>query len=124
MRLRVPGNPDGLLLLIDTGFNDELLLNQRAARDLGVLMLAAESDAELGDGTRITTLRGILTVSWLGLDRDVGVHVPMTAATAASTLRDDEPVGLLGTRLLAPNILEINFGIQSVIVRAEEHVPT
>ena len=115
LRLTLTGVPDEALATIDTGFNGELLISQRDAKSLGIETTGLTEDVVLGDGSEIEAKKGRATIDWFGVPKRVVVFI--TADAQASTLSADEPVALVGTRLLADDILEINFPAQTVAIR-------
>ncbi len=102
-------NGDDLLLVVDTGFNGDLMVTRRAASVLGVDAQSDEADVELGDGTTARLLEGATTIDWLDEKRRVRVFIADAWATVA-----DGPDGLLGTNLLSPHLLLIDFAARTV----------
>ena len=73
--VRLEGAQEGILVIVDTGFNSDLMLTRAAARALGAERTDREIDVELGTGTIARVLRGRATVSWLGEQRLVQVMI-------------------------------------------------
>jgi hypothetical protein len=118
LRLRVAGKDDDLLVIIDTAFTGELLLQHADAVQWGVLILDVEASIELGDGTRGIAKQGLVALEWLGRPLDVTVQVPPEPATRpARTRQADEPIGLLGTALLRDVVPSIDFPRSSVTLQ-------
>jgi predicted aspartyl protease len=115
LRLSVTGARDDILATIDTGFNGELLVSEIDAMALGIATTGLTENVVLGDGSEIETRKGRAMILWFGIPRSIVVFI--TAGTEASTRLADEPVALIGTRLLADDILEINFPAQTVAIR-------
>lgn len=105
---------ESLLLVVDTGFNGDLLVTRSAADLLGVTPTARETDVELGDGTIASLNQGRAVVPWLGSQRVVRVLVSDTWTTTP-----DAPVGLLGTDLLTPHLLLVDFDARSVEIETQ-----
>ena len=122
MRVQVEGKDD-LLSIIDTAFTGELLVDEDIAQSWGVVVLDVNAQIELGDGSRCEVQQGLLTVVWFGRNHDATVQV-VRRATGQSQhrpRRDGEPVALLGTELIAPGSLNVNF--TSGVVTIEELAP-
>lgn len=105
---------DGLLLVIDTGFNGDLMITRAAATAIGVTPVSREMDVELGDGSIGRVHQGRVQLPWLGEDRAVRVLV-----SNAWTTTGDEPVGLIGTELLTPHLLLIDFAARTVEIATQ-----
>lgn len=106
---------DDVLVVIDTGFNGYLMVTRQAASAFGVAPIGRVTTVELGDGTTATVLRGRTTISWLGERRLIDVLV-----ADAWTPLPDAPEGLLGTALLAPHMLHVDFAARTVEIEAED----
>jgi predicted aspartyl protease len=118
--VRVPVTArDDLLAIVDTAFTGELLLDEEIARSWAVLMLDVRANVELGDGTRREVKQGLLTVTWLGVDRDVTVQV-VPRALSPRFRQDGDPFALVGTELLNDQILLVDFPAGTVNIRLAE----
>ena len=122
MRVPVSGKDD-LLAIIDTAFTGELLVDEDVARSWGVVVLDVEAEIEMGDGSRRDVKQGLLTVVWFGREHDATVQVVRrsTSQPRRRLRQDGEPAALLGTEMIAPGILNVNFS--SGVVTIEEVVP-
>ena len=107
--VRIEGKDDSILVVVDTGFNGDLMLTREASRLLGVDPGHAKTDVELGDGRRAAVYEARVTIKWLGSDRQVRILVADDWKTTG-----DAPVGLLGTALLSPHLLIIDFSAGTV----------
>lgn len=121
MRVPVSGKDD-LLAIIDTAFTGELLLDEDIARSGGVLVLDVSAQIELGDGSHKVVKQGLLTVTWFGEERDATVQIVARDPTTSGRRprQDGEPFALVGTELLAPDILTVNFTTAVVSVKRAE----
>jgi predicted aspartyl protease len=120
MRLRVVDRDDDLLVIIDTAFTGELLLQHGDAVEFGVLILDVEAAIELGDGSVGRVKQGLITIDWLGRSMDATVQVsPMPQNPSVQLRREGAPVGLLGTALLKTVVLSIDFPKSEVVLRSE-----
>lgn len=117
VRIDKEGREDGFLALLDTGFNGELLVSQTDAEVLGFARRAGTSTAELAGGQVYELSRGQGEILWLGRKRRVDVLI---SAEATRPRRDGEPVALVGTRLLAPHMLLIDFLSSTVEIEAQD----
>jgi predicted aspartyl protease len=116
LRLTFDGHDDDMLMTVDTGFNGELMLSAADAKAWGIEISGLLEDVVLGDGSEIETSRSFATINWMGAWRDVEVYI--TTDAASRDLRPaDEPLGLIGTRLLADDLLEINFPQKTLVIR-------
>ena len=113
VRLETPN--ESLLVVVDTGFNGDLMLSRDAARVLGAASDFSETEVELGDGKNARVFEARTVIEWLGKQRPVRVLI-----SDELTTHGDAPVGLLGTNLLAPHVLRIDFAEGSVSVEAED----
>jgi predicted aspartyl protease len=121
--LRVPiSGKDDILAIVDTASTGELLLDEEIAQSWGVLVLDVGAEIELGDGSRKFVKQGLLTVTWFGRERDATVQIvdrdPGVSGRRAP--RDAEPFALVGTELLAPDVLNVNFTTGVVSIKRAE----
>ena len=113
--IRVEGKLESILVVVDTGFNGDLLLAREAARLLEVDPVSKETEIELGDGRTVVVNKARATITWLEQARRVRVLVSNDWITTG-----DAPVGLLGTDLLAPHLLLIDFADGTVEIETQE----
>ena len=113
--IRVEGKLESTLVVVDTGFNGDLLLAREAARLLEVDPVSKETEIELGDGRTVVVNKARATITWLEQARRVRVLVSNDWITTG-----DAPVGLLGTDLLAPHLLLIDFADGTVEIETQE----
>ena len=102
--IRINGKHESILVVVDTGFNGALMLTRTAANLLGADPIRRETEVELGDGRTVLVKEANALIPWLGRERRVRVLVSDAWAPVG-----DEPVGLLGTELLAPHLLLVDF---------------
>ena len=110
IRVEAPGN-HSLILQIDTGVNRKLVINRHAIHRLGAgnieLDASVYSEVQLADLTKTQVLPAIVQLIWFGklelIDTLVTTHVPSRPPG------DKDPVGLIGTELLAGCKLTIDF---------------
>jgi hypothetical protein len=121
MRVPVPGKDD-LLAIIDTAFTGELLLDEDIAQSWGVLILDVGAEIELGDGSLRAVKQGLLTVTWFGQERDATVQIVARDPNSSGrrSRQDGEPFALVGTELLTPDILCVNFTTHVVSIKRAE----
>ena len=112
--IRVEGKSESILVVVDTGFNGDRMVTRAAARMLGVDPLEDEAEVELGDGSRTQVFEARAIITWLEQSRSVRVLVSNQWETAG-----DAPVGLIGTELLSPNLLLIDFAAKTVEIETQ-----
>ena len=122
IRLSFVGHEDEMLATVDTGFNGQLFLTEAVAKIWGIAPFGVGRNVVLGDGSIVATKQSISQVQWLGEVRDVLVQVTTHAAAAnvGAAQNVDDPVALIGTNLLARDILEINFRKRLVNIRRSD----
>ena len=112
--VRLEVGEQSLLLLVDTGFNCDLLLSPVAALSIGISGIGRARTIELGDGTSAELRQDRATIPWLGRMRDVRALIADTWQP-----RGDDPVGLVGTELISPHLLLIDFEARSVEIETQ-----
>ena len=115
LRLVLPdGNP--ILALVDTGFNGELWLTRSYAVACGIEIDDVFEQTGYLVGMRPTREGfGRLRILWFGSEKIAGVAIDLDSehrTTAAG-----EPVALIGTGLLAPSTMTVNFEKQTLVLR-------
>jgi len=113
--LSVPDQEDGIPVVIDTGFNGELLIHSTDIDRIGCNLTDLTVTAEFAGRQRQLLNRARGRLVWFGRQRDVDVLVAMTNAPRSPTA--DEPIGLLGTALLSPHTLTVDFAARRVVIR-------
>jgi len=113
--VRIEGRQESVLAIVDTGFNGDLMVTRDAATLLGADPLRRETEVELGDGRTVRVYETRATIMWLDRERRVRVLVSDEWTTIG-----DEPVGLLGTDLLLPHMLRIDFARGTVEIEAQD----
>jgi predicted aspartyl protease len=118
VRLEMPPPLDGLLCLIDTGYNGFLLLEQSVALRFQFRMSSRISDQiVLGDGSiRMAEIaRGMIT--WLGSTRMVDAHVVPDARVVRYSSPEQQFDGMIGTALLEGLHVFLDFQDDRVTLR-------
>ena len=116
VRVRPGGQDDDLLAIVDTGFNGEIMMGMHAARALRVLLFPDAVDVELGTGAVERVLEGRLPVRWLDEERVAKVLV----SVGWPAPKPDTPVALIGTRLLRPHLLLVDFAAGTVEIESHD----
>jgi predicted aspartyl protease len=114
MRVSLPDHDESFLALIDTGFNGWLLMEAVDAVSLGFVLTDLTIAVEFAGRGR--SLLGIAHghIMWFGQRQRIEVLV--SSAHAERTPSSDQPVALLGTRLLNPHLLKIDFETRLVSI--------
>ena len=108
LRLTVPDSTP-ILGLIDTGFNGELWFTRADAVACGVEFDQVDERVGYVAGMRpVRETIGQLRIVWFGIERVVDVVVDLDSAHR--TMSADEPMALIGTALLDPSTMTVNFG--------------
>lgn len=103
---------------IDTGFNGELLMDLVTAARLNVEMVGEDYPVVLAGGVLGDCQMGLLSIVWLGGIRNTRVLVLQAQTRTQSVARFSMPTKevLIGTRLMYPNRLTIDFAEESVVL--------
>lgn len=110
VRVEAPGD-HSLILQIDTALNRKLLVNRYVFPRLGLGNTALDEktfhEVQLADFSSIPVLEGLVQIVWFGevilVETLVTTHVPRRPPG------DKDPVGLIGTELLADCKLTVDF---------------
>jgi predicted aspartyl protease len=113
VRVTLVGQDDDVLATIDTGFNGELMATLGDAIALGVTMETSSETVQLGDNATANVSLGRAKLSLLGKNRNATVFVSATNAVATG------PKLLIGTRLLTPHLLLIDFEANTVEIETQ-----
>ena len=105
VRIEIPGG-ESFLALIDTGFNGELMVAKVDAQMLGLTITTKVADVTVAGDLVQSVLEGIGSIRWLDVTRRVEIHI--STAVPHRTM-DDDPIAMIGTRLLSPHLLLIDF---------------
>ena len=116
VRVAIVGRDDEILGTIDTGFNGEVMLAAGDAGALGVFVSEDAEDVEPGHGEMVDVRVGRLRLKWLDVERDVVVLV----SDRETLTREGNPILLIGTRLLKPHLLLIDFAQGTVEIETQE----
>ena len=114
VRVAVVGRDDEMLATIDTGFNGELLMGMGDAALLGVGQRTQGDSVELGHGVSVAVEVGRLRIVWLDAEREVTVLITDRLQPVANG-----PVALVGTALLTPHLLLIDFAQGTVEIETQ-----
>jgi predicted aspartyl protease len=100
--------------VIDTAFNGCLWMTERQAAEIGVSVSQDTRFAVLASDQRLKIILGRLCIRWFGEPRVVYVSVVPDLMMRRSAPSPKEPEILVGTQLLHPDTLVINFLEESV----------
>ena len=117
MRVEYPGADDGFIALLDTGFNGELFLEEPAAFQLGVQLRGTSELVHLASGPVQEVRRGVVTIRWLGVVRRAEVLVAVVGSVKPR--RADDPIALVGTALLNPHLVLLDFANRTIEIESE-----
>lgn len=112
--LSIPGQEDSFLVTVDTGFNRQLLIHSSDIARLHCDFVDITMAVELAGRERRMLEVARSQILWFGHPRDVEVLVG--AGGLPRPALADEPIGLIGTSLLRPHKLVIDFAARSVVI--------
>ena len=115
IRVRFVGRDDDVLAIVDTGFNGQVMMASGDARLLGVTLLEDNEEVELGHGKKVDVRLGEVRIEWLDEQHRVSVFV----SERPEPTREGEPVMLLGTKLLSPHLLFVDFDARTVEIETQ-----
>jgi predicted aspartyl protease len=107
---------DDFLAVVDTGFNGELLVSEEDVERIGVAVSRVAATVELAGGLLQDVVQAKIEIMWMGRPRLVDIFIGIE-----STLRKhiDEPIALVGTGLLKPHLLLIDFDVGTVEIEGQ-----
>lgn len=111
--VRIPGRLDDLLVTVDTGFNGDVIVSPAGLTLLGLLPEGPIVDVELGNGSKASLQVIRAQIEWLDEIRNIQLLLAKDWQPSS-----DDPVGLIGVRLLTPHLLLIDFSGKSVEIEA------
>lgn len=117
VRIECLNDADGFVALLDTGFNGEIFVAIADVGPLGFRLRSGFSTVEIASGQIRTVQRGDGEIMWLGERRRVEIFVSMDPPPARQA---DEPVALVGTKLLWPHLLLIDFATGTIEIEAQD----
>lgn len=115
VRLETPTH-ETFLALVDTGFNGALMLADQDARALGFQVDLTAIKANLAGNIVEKMTGGRGTIMWMGQPHSIEIIV---SPNKPALRRDDEPVALIGTALLTPHLLLIDYAANTVEIEAQ-----
>jgi predicted aspartyl protease len=116
VRVTLAERDESLLALVDTGFNGDLHVTESVALRFGFERTSFDSEVALADGNSVKVVRGRGTIQWLGKLRRVQVFIADDPRTHP---REGEPDALLGTGLLSPHVLLVDFTAMTIEIESQ-----
>jgi len=116
--LSLPGQDDDLLVTVDTGFNGQILVHDVPALRLSYESTGVDVWVEFADGARRTVQLASSSIIWFGRQRTVDLWI--ARATSPRHPIPDEPLGIIGTGLVSPHRLTIDFMTRRVVLSENE----
>ena len=116
VRLLLADRDESFLALVDTGFNGELYVTDSVALRLGFERTSNDTPVRLAGDKIVTVVRSAGRIKWLG--RELRVQVLIAADTGGRQI-EGEPDALLGTGLLSPHILLVDFTAMTVEIEPQ-----
>ena len=115
VRVNTIGGGDDFSAMVDTGFNGDLMMGMSAALETKVDLNKVVERVELGTGQIEQVRTGTLCIDWLGQRLIVRVLVSFTWPPQ----RREGPIALIGTRLLRPHLLPIDFDADTLEIETQ-----
>lgn len=116
VRIELPGRDNDFLAVVDTGFNGELFMAAVDAGALGLPSTGVRSSAEVAGGERQHVEEAIAIIPWMGREHRIEV---LLGLAPQQPKRADDPIALIGTRLLEPHLLMIDYAFGTVEIEAQ-----
>ncbi|MDB5224756.1 MAG: hypothetical protein JWO43_378 [Candidatus Adlerbacteria bacterium] len=121
IRVEAPGG-HSVILQIDTGVNESLVVNRNALHLLGANNSTVDADSlqlvELADLSQTTVLLGLVQIIWFG--KIIVVDTLVTTQVPKRPPQPDQPVGFIGTKLLKDCRLRIDFPKRNVEIDRDQ----
>ena len=105
-------------MTVDTGFNRQLLIHRSDIARLHCDFFDLAIAVELAGRERRTLEVARSQILWFERSRDVEVLIG--PGSQPRTALADEPIGLIGTALLSPHKLTIDFAARRVVISENE----
>jgi predicted aspartyl protease len=116
VRLETPTHAS-FLALVDTGFNGHIMLSAQDARALGFSVDITTIDTNLAGDIVEKMTGGRGAIIWMGRSLNIELIV---SSNKPILRRDDDPIALIGTALLTPHLLLIDFGEKTVEIETQK----
>lgn len=110
--IRVVGNDDPLLVMVDTGFTGCLAVSPLQAEQLKVIPSGTGEEVGIADG-KVTASTGTLFIEWFGSRVETEVHIFQEQRSR----RFSDPIPLLGARLLLDHKLLVDYPKRTLTIR-------
>ena len=114
----IPGHEDGVLGLVDTGFNGYVLMHRDVAKRFGFAVTDITIMVEFAGHPRREVYVAGGRIAWF--NQIVDVDVLVTTEERPRNILSDEPVALIGTGLLNPHKLVVDFANRRVLIAQNE----
>jgi len=108
---------ESVLVMVDTGFNGQLMMNETGARIFGFSVMKSKSEIVLADDQKQSVLEGFGYLRWFGQLREVSLFITEDQHIVR---RDDDPIAIIGTELLTPHLLEMDFAKRTVAIKSQK----
>jgi predicted aspartyl protease len=116
LRVAMRGAEDEILVVVDTGFNGDLFISSNDAGKLGIRFSGIEEKVEVAGGVMQRVDNTNCELMWFGKPRLVDVIIGLESARPR---REDEPIALIGTGLLRPHLLLIDYDAGTVEIEGQ-----
>jgi predicted aspartyl protease len=118
VNVAIPGHEDPILALIDTGFNGYLLVHEDIAQRLCFISTGTTTMVEFAGHARRKLYVADGQIIWFGELTPVPVLVSTEDRPRPAI--PDEPIALIGTGLLNPHKLVVDFASRQVLLVKDE----
>jgi predicted aspartyl protease len=117
LRLAIQGAEDEILVVVDTGFNGDLFISLSDAGKLGIRLSGIEEKVEVAGGVVQRVDNTTCELMWFGKPRLVDVIIGLEPAPPR---REEDPIALIGTGLLKPHLLLIDYAAGTVEIERQD----
>jgi predicted aspartyl protease len=107
---------DEFLAIVDTGFNGQLLVSESDLLQFGPGTTRVSATVEVAGGLVQEVERAYYQIMWMGKSRLVDVIISIDTRRLSA---GDEPIALIGTGLLKPHLLLIDFDAGTVEIEGQ-----
>ena len=118
LRIEQPDGRDGFAALVDTGFNGHFMVHEADLDQLGFTPRKGKSEVQIASGQLLEVQLAEANVIWFG-NKSLRVGVLVVPEPPPRRAPDD-PIVLLGNKLIDPHKLTIDFTLNTVEITSAD----